>query len=242
MISHAVDGPVATITLDRPERRNALDARACHDLADAVTASVDAGARALVLRGSGGHFCAGADLSTVTDADFAPALRRALDTVAEAPLAVVVGVEGACMGAGVQLAVAADLRVATTDARFAVPAARLGIVVDHWTVRRVSRAVGPGQAAALLLAAEELTGQRAFDLGFVQRLGPPADAVAWAKLVATLAPLSVRGHKLALRSIDDDGVTEEEVAAAHRAAWASDDLTEGRAARDERRMPDFRGR
>jgi len=235
-------GSVVVVTLDRPERRNALDAQACHDLADAVGAAVAGGARALVLRGAGGHLCAGADLATVTDHDFAPALRRALDTVAEAPLVVVAAAEGACMGAGVQLAVAADLRVATPTARFAVPAGRLGIVVDHWTVRRVSRAVGPGQAAALLLAAEELTGERAHALGFVQRLGAPDDAVAWAEEIATLAPLSAQGHKLALRAVDDPAVDAGAVAAAHRAAWASADLVEGRAARAERRPPRFGGR
>jgi enoyl-CoA hydratase len=242
MISHAIDGAVGTITLDRPERRNALDLGACEALAAAVDAVVAAGARALVVRGTGGHFCAGADLTTVTDPDFGPALRHALDTLAAAPLAVLVAAEGACMGAGVQLAVAADLRVATPDTRFAIPAARLGIVVDHWTIRRVSRALGPGQAAAMLVAAEELTGRRAFDLGFVQRLGDAEVAGAWAHEIAALAPLSIRGHKLGLHHVDGEPEPHPDVVAAHRAAWASDDLTEGRAARVERRRPVFRGR
>jgi enoyl-CoA hydratase len=242
MISHSLDGLVATITLDRPERRNALDAQACLDVADAVEEVVTAGARALVLRGAGGHFCAGADLSTVTDPDFGPALRAALDAVAEAPIAVLAAIEGACMGAGVQLAVAADIRVATEGTRFAIPAARLGIVVDHWTTRRVSRALGPGQAAALLLAAEELTGRRAFDLGFVQRVGTFETAVGWAEEIAALAPLSIRGHKLGLRHVDDeDHDVPQDVAEARDAAWASADLVEGRLARTERRRPEFGG-
>jgi enoyl-CoA hydratase len=242
MISHEVDGHVGTITLDRPERRNALDVAACEDLAAAVDGVVAAGARVLVLRGAGGHFCAGADLGTVTDPAFAGALRRALDAVAEAPVAVIAATEGACMGGGVQLAVAADLRIATPSTRFAIPAARLGIVVDHWTIRRVSRALGPGQAAAMLLAAEELTGERAHALGFVQRLGDLSDALEWAAEIAALAPLSIRGHKLGLRHVDGDPAPHDDVVAAHRAAWTSDDLAEGRAARTERRPPRFEGR
>ena len=79
-------------------------------------------------------------------------------------------------------------------------------------------------------------------LGFAQRVGSPDDAVTWAREIAALAPLSVRGHKLGLRAVDDPRVPTAAVAAAHAAAWASADLAEGRLARAERRPPRFEGR
>jgi enoyl-CoA hydratase len=228
---------VAVVTLDRPARRNALDVQACLDLAAAAEEVAAAEARALVLQGAGGHFCAGADLAAVDDPAFAPALQQALLAVAAAPLLVVAAVEGVCMGGGVQLAVAADLRVVTPDARLAVPAARLGLAVDGWTASRLAAAAGPGQAAALLLAAEEMSGARAHAIGFAQRLGMPAEARAWAVEAAALAPLTVRAHKLALSRADGDPEAE----AARSAAWRSDDLREGKAAFAERRPPRFTG-
>lgn len=239
MIRLAWETPhVAVVTLDRPERRNALDVQACLDLAAATAEAGGAGARVLVLQGAGGHFCAGADLAAVEDPAFTPALQRTLLGLSAAPLAVLAAVEGVCMGGGVQLAVAADLRVVTPDARLAVPAARLGLAVDSWTARRLAAAAGPGEAAALLLAAAEITGERAYAIGFAQRLGTPAEARAWAVEVAALAPLTVRAHKLALVA-EDDG--EPQAEAARLAAWRSADLQEGKAAFAQRRPPRFTG-
>jgi enoyl-CoA hydratase len=230
---------VAVVTLDRPERRNALDVEACVDLAAATAEVVGAGARVLVLQGAGGHFCAGADLTTVEDPAFTPALQGALLGLAAAPLVVLAAVEGVCMGGGVQLAVAADLRVVTPDARLAVPAARLGLAVDTWTARRLAAAAGPGEAAALLLAAAEVSGDRAHAVGLAQRLGTPAEARGWAVEMAVLAPLTVRAHKLALAAVD--GASEAQAEAARLLAWRSADLQEGKAAFAERRPPRFTG-
>ncbi|CAA9248761.1 MAG: Enoyl-CoA hydratase [uncultured Acidimicrobiales bacterium] len=229
---------VAHITLDRPRRRNALDVQACTDLRAATEEVVAAGARSVVLRGSGGHFCSGADLAAVEDPAFTPALQAALQALAQAPLLVVAALEGACMGGGVQLALAADVRVVSTDARLSVPAARLGLAVDGWTARRLAAVAGAGEAAALLLAAAEIDGARAHAIGLAQRIGTPADAVAWALEAAALAPLTVQAHKLALACPDGDPEAE----AARAAAWRSADLREGRAAFAERRPPRFTGR
>ncbi|MEO5679190.1 MAG: enoyl-CoA hydratase-related protein [Acidimicrobiales bacterium] len=235
-LSWEADG-VAVITLDRPARRNALDVQACADLAGAVEEVVVAGARSLVVRGAGGHFCAGADIAATVDPAFTPALQLALRGLAAAPLLVVAAVEGACMGGGVQLALAADVRVTTADARISVPAARLGLAIDGWSGRRLAAAVGSGEAAALLLAAAEIDGARAHAIGFAQRLGTAADAVAWAVEAAALAPLTVQAHKLALILPEDDPQVED----ARAAAWRSSDLAEGRAAFAERRPPRFTG-
>jgi enoyl-CoA hydratase len=133
--------------------------------------------------------------------------------------------------------VACDLRVATPAAKFGIPAAKLGLMVDHWSVQRLTALAGEGPARAMLLAAEVVSGDDAHRLGLVQRVGDLQDALAWAEQIATLAPLSIAGHKLAL-----NGAPREEFQAAFDRAWASEDLAEGMAAFRERRSPEFRGR
>jgi enoyl-CoA hydratase len=239
-------GAVGLVVLDRPERRNALDGAACRALAEAVAALAGEGSRALVLAGAGPHFCAGADLSGVEDASFALDLRGALTALAEASVTTIAAVHGAALGAGTQLAIACDLRVGEADARFGIPAARLGLMVDHWTVQRLALYAGFGPARAMLLAAEELDGRAAHALGLVQRLAPAGGvldaALAWAGDIARLAPLTIAGHKVALNGLEQPVGDDPAVAAAFRRAWESADLAEGMAARAARRSPEFRGR
>jgi enoyl-CoA hydratase len=241
VIHYEQRGTIALVTIDRPERRNAVDHEALTGLDDAIRAATAATTRVLVLTGAGGHFCAGADLTGVEDATFAAALRVVLTSLRDAPFPTLAAVDGAALGAGTQLAVACDLRVATGNARFGIPAAKLGLMVDHWTVQRVALFVGHGPARAMLLAAEVLTGDEAVRLGFAQRAGDLDDALSWAGDIAELAPLTVRGHKLALNRIEPDLGDDPEVGAAFRRAWASADLREGLAAFRERRSPSFRG-
>lgn len=242
MIRAAQEGAVTVVTIDRPERRNAVNAEMCEQLTAAVDDGLAAGTRCLVLTGAGGHFCAGADLTGVEDEHFRTVLSTALLALCHAPVATIAAVEGAALGAGMQLAAACDLRVAVPDARFGIPAAKLGLMVDHWTVRRVARMVGEGPARAMLLAAEEVDGSRAFDLGLVQRTGGLDEALAWAADIARLAPLTIAGHKLALNRLAPEPDSDPEVEAAVRRAWGSEDVAEGMAAFRERRRPDFQGR
>jgi enoyl-CoA hydratase len=229
---------VATVTVDRPARRNALDTPTCELLTSEVLDAVAAGSRVIVLTGAGPHFCAGADLDGLHDEGFRAALRELLDTLCTVPVPVIAAVHGAALGAGTQLAVACDLRVVDPTARFGIPAAKLGLMVDHWTVRRVSLLAGAGPARAMLLAAEELDAETVLRIGFAQRAGGLAEAHAWAADIAALAPLTIAGHKVALNSLDEDAVVTE----AFRRAWSSLDLAEGMAAFRERRSPRFEGR
>jgi enoyl-CoA hydratase len=221
-------GHVVVLTIDRPERRNAVDAAALESLGAALDGCGDE-VRTVVLTGAGGHFCAGADLAGVKDAGFPALLRSVLDRLRLAPFVTVAAADGAALGAGTQLAVACDLRVATPQASFGIPAGRLGLAVDEWTVARLAALAGGGPARAMLLAAEVLKGDEAHRLGLVQRLGDLADDIA------ALAPLTVRAHKAALEP-------EPDAAAAIARAWASDDLREGLAAFRERRRPVFHAR
>ena len=235
-------GPVALVTIDRPERRNALDHEALEQLLDALARS--GAARVVVLTGAQGHFCAGADLTGVEDAGFTDLLRRVLAALRDDPRPVVAACDGAALGAGTQLAVACDLRVATPSARFGIPAAKLGLTVDHWTIERLSLLAGAGPARAMLLAAETYGGEDAHALGLVQRIGDLDEALGWADEIAALAPLTIAAHKVALNRLEmpvgrgDDA----DVLATADAAWASDDLQEGMAAFRDRRLPRFKGR
>lgn len=233
---------VVLVTIDRQERRNAVDHAALEGLLDALGDGIEREARALVLTGAGGHFCSGADLSTVEDDAFVGLLHRVLRTLREAPMPTIAAVEGFCLGAGSQLAVACDLRTATPEATFGVPAAKLGLLVDQWTVGRVASMVGQPMARAIFLAVEQVSGARAHELGLVQRLGGLDEALAWGESIASLAPLTIQGLKVGLNEAED---LPDEPTPAYRAAferaWSSDDLQEGLAAFGERRPPAFRG-
>jgi enoyl-CoA hydratase len=226
---------VLVVTIDRQERRNAVDREAVEALKDLAGSTT---ARVLVLTGAGGHFCSGADLTTLEDAAFAALVRSACEALGRPDLVTIAACAGAALGAGTKFAVACELRVAKPDAKFGVPAGKLGVVLDRLTVARISALAGAGAARAMLLGGEVLSGEDAHRLGFVQRLGGLDDAVAWADAIAGLAPLTLAGHKLALEQPDDAAANT----AAYDRAWSSADLAEGLAAFQEKRPPRFEGR
>jgi enoyl-CoA hydratase len=235
------------VTLDRPERRNALDHATLVELRAAVIGAPGRGARVLVLTGGGVNFCAGADLSTVEDDAFVALLRDTLETLRRVPIPVVAAIRGPALGAGTQLALACDLRLATSGATFGIPAGKLGLTVDHWTVQQLARQAGHSIARAMLVGAEVFDGARLAQSGFVHRLvGDDADvlgeALAWADSVSHLAPLTLAAHKAMLDAAEVAEEASDELAATRLAAWRSDDLAEGLAAFGERRRPIFRGR
>jgi enoyl-CoA hydratase len=244
MVRVAWDGEGASsgilvVTLDRPERRNAVDHETLIGLLDAQREAT--AARVVVLTGAPPAFSAGADLTGVEEGDFASALHRVLRGFTSMPVPVIAAVDGPALGAGAQLAIFCDLRVATPGSRFGIPAARLGIVIDHSTVERMTRELGWPIARAMLLAAEQYDATALHAAGAVHRLGGLDEAIAWARELAGLAPLAIAGHKLALERSGPPPAVDDLVEAARRAAWTSADATEGRRAFLEKRPARFTG-
>ncbi|QKT06393.1 enoyl-CoA hydratase [Gordonia sp. X0973] len=243
MIYSSTQDLVTTIELGREDKRNALDEEMVAQLSDAFAAAVDGGSRTIVLTGRGPVFCAGADLSgPVYDPAFLDKLVATLREIEAVPVPVIAALNGAALGAGLQLAMAADLRVMVPGALAGIPAAKIGVAVDEWTIRRLVSLVGAGHARGMLIGCEPLTADRALSVGFANRVGDLADAQHWAATLATLAPLTLQHYKLVLNG---DGARDEapaERAEAMMRAWTSEDLAEGRAARVERRTPVFQGR
>jgi enoyl-CoA hydratase len=235
-------GRVGLVRIDRHERRNALDAEHCNALREAVDEAVAGGARVLVITGHGSSFSGGADLGGVYGEEFRAALYGMLHGVAALPVPVIAAVNGPAIGAGTQLAIACDLRVASATATFAVPTARNGLAVDPWTVRRLALLAGGGPARALLLGAANLDASRAYALGLVDRLGDLDAALTWAEEISGFAPLSLRYSKTALEALLEPVPWDDAVDEAFEACWRSDDSAEGSRARAEKRAPRFQGR
>lgn len=234
-------GPVALLTIDRPERRNALDLEHCDLLRDALQDAAS-DSRVIVITGAGSAFCAGADLGGVYGPAFRTSLYAMLATITSLSQPVVAAINGPAIGAGTQLAIAADLRVASPSARFGVPTAKLGLAVDPWTVRRLALLCGGGPARALLLGCEEISAAEAQTFGLVQRQGELPDALEWATSLAGLAPLTLAYSKLALERTLEPPALDDALDAAFEGCWTSEDFAEGQAASKEKRPPVFRGR
>jgi enoyl-CoA hydratase len=231
------DGNVTLLTLTRDDRRNALNIELCNALREAAEAAVADGARVIVVTGRGSAFCSGADLGGVYGPEFLKALYGMLHGLTQLPVPVIAAVNGPAIGAGTQLSLACDLRVADETARFAVPTAKNGMAVDGWTIRTLAQLAGAGRARRLMLAADSLDRDEALAAGLVDRAGTLDDALAWAHEIAGLAPLALAHNKLVLNGGDDDAVH-----ASFAAVWASDDVREAAAARAEKRSPEFTGR
>ena len=237
MIGSTRDADVVIIELQREDRRNALNLELCNALRLATQEAADNGARAIVITGKGSAFCAGADLGGVYGPEFLDALYAMLHSLTKLPVPIIAAVNGPAIGAGTQLAMACDLRVADETALFGVPVARNGMAVDAWTVRTLGELAGGGVARRVLLAAQMLKREEALDCGLVDAHGTLSDAVAWAHEIASLAPMAIAHNKLVLNGAADDVITKsfDEV-------WASEDVREAAQARLEKRTPIFEGR
>ncbi|WP_283616756.1 enoyl-CoA hydratase [Mycolicibacterium poriferae] len=243
MISVTRDGHVMTLEMQRPERRNALNAELVDGLRDAIEKAAAEDVRVVVLTGGGHVFSSGADLSGGQGvADELPDKARALNlAIDSAPIPVIGAVNGPAIGAGVILSMICDLRVVAPEAYFQFPVAKYGIALDNWSIRRLTSLVGAGRARGMLLGAERLTADAALQTGMANRIGTLADAQAWAQEIAGYAPLALQHAK---RVLNDDGAYEDPWPAHQELfdrAWASQDIIEAQVARIEKRPPNFRG-
>lgn len=253
-VQERTHGRVRVVTLDRPERHNAIDLRLRAELGDAIERALDdPGIRALVITGAGGTFCSGGDLSTMSDV--APPAARARTEAAQritrllrgGSKPTVAAVEGAAFGAGVALALACDRVVAAEDARFSTAFTRVGLAGDMGITFTLPARVGPARARQLLMMPRELTAAEAAGAGLVDELVAPGvalqQALSDAEQLADGPPLALAAIRRALDEPAPALLTAlEREARVQVELFASNDLAEGAAAFTERRAPRFEGK
>jgi enoyl-CoA hydratase len=265
------DGGVALLWLDRPQKLNALHRPLWESIPRAMASlDADASVRVIVLAGKGKAFCAGIDLldhaqglagggSLSGLGESAVGKRRELyddirryqrtaSCFADTNKPVIAAVHGACIGGGMDLITACDLRLASADAVFSVRETRIAMVADVGTVQRLTRIVGDGAARELIFTGRDIDAARAKEIGLVNEVLPDTQAVISrarevAAEIAANSPLAVQGAKQVLgyaerRQID---ANLDYVALWNAAFLHSDDLTEAMTAFMQRRKPDFRG-
>ena len=250
-----VDGPVATLTLDRPEALNALTVAVKVALREALEAiAADRAVRAVILTGAGRAFCAGQDLAERERPDAVPLdveLRERYNPIILALRSmgqpVIAAVNGVAAGAGASLALACDLRIAATDARFVLAFGKIGLVPDSGATWFLPRLIGQARAAELAFVGDAISAEEALRIGLVSRVVPADDLLTEARTIADRiaagAPLANALTKTALEraaTIDLETALEGE-AKLQGIAGASADHAEGLAAFREKRAPRFTG-
>jgi enoyl-CoA hydratase len=271
VLSVETDGHVATLWLDRPEKRNALGPAFWSDLPRAMAAiGSDPEMRAVVIAAKGPHFTVGLDLvamsgltgssSSENGAPLSMAararsaraeilrLQASVTSVAECALPVIAAVHGYCIGGGVDLAAACDIRLASTDALFSVRETKVAIVADLGSLQRLPHIIGKGHLAELVYTGKDITAERAQSIGLVNQVSADADKVLsdareMAAEIAANSPLAVQGSKAVLTAGEACSVAEglEYVATWNAGFLASHDLTEAMTAFMEKRPAVFTG-
>ena len=247
-------GAVAVLTIDRPDKRNAMTAAMWAALPGALDAPAgDPGVRALVVTGAGPSFCAGADISELlggSDPDDPMADLRRHNLAAQAalrafPKPTVALIRGHCVGGGVEIAASCDLRFTDATGVFGLPPAKVGIVYPPASIRALLDLVGPATAKYLLLSGETIDAVTALRTGLVDRLVPAeqleAEVFGFAEVLASRSALTQRAVKEVVAALVDgrDDDAEARAATWYRETIARGELAEGVAAFAERRPPAF---
>jgi enoyl-CoA hydratase/carnithine racemase len=256
-ILSATSGAIATLTFNNPERHNAMSL----DMWRAATAvleqfELDPAVRVIVLTGAGGKaFVSGADISkfeserATVDAilEYNIAVDRFGQVLGECSKPTVAMIRGYCIGGGVGIAVCCDMRIANDAARFAVPAAKLGLGYGYANVRRIMDLVGPQFATEMLLTARQFDAADAMRMGLVNHVVPDAEIETYvlelAGVISNNAPLTIRAVKRIVRELrrNPDDADVAACDALVRQCFESADYREGRQAFLEKRKPVFRG-
>ena len=208
LVHYSVEGSVARLTLDSPDNRNALSTALVNQLHQGLTdAAEEAGVRAVVLDHTGGTFCAGADLTQAASGgpavdpghlavDRARELTQLLRRILKLPMPVIAAVDGHALGAGAELAYAADFRIGTPSVRIGNPETGLGILAAAGASWRLKELVGEPVAKEMLLAGSVLRAERALAVNLITEIHEPSDLMAaahsLADRIATQDPLAVR--------------------------------------------------
>lgn len=244
------DGAVRVVTLDRPEKRNALNPTMLGQLQAAFTTEPPPAERVTVIRAEGSVFCAGVDLKERESngmATSATAIEQMLHSIELYPLPVVAVVQGDAIAGGNELALHCDLVVASAEANFGMSLAQIGLAPSWFLAKKLLEVGGPVFARRMLLLGDPIPSTRLAELGLIHEAVDPAtlDQAASAVIdrLAANAPLSLRAMKgvLTRQMTFRDGIHHDDVDQLVGAARISSDSKEGIAARLERRSPSFKG-
>jgi len=259
LIYEVKDG-IATLTLNRPERLNALGDSLRDDLHDAIVrSSVDPDVRVIVVTGAGKGFCAGGDVKAMNEnreagrerpvlEKVAPSRDRTLLAMQDAPQPIIAAVNGAAAGAGMNLALACDIRIASTAARFAQAFVRRGLHPDWGGTYFLPRIVGMAKAAEMIFTGDLIDADEALRLGIVSRVVPPEELMPavheLARKIATGPPVAIRLARRALYHNAECDLRQalEFETFAQNVCQETEDAREGIRAFVEKRAPVFRGR
>ena len=249
---------IARVTFNNPERLNALSIEMRAALPNVLaTLNDDPDVRVLVITGAGGKaFVSGADISEFGEHRTSPEARAAYDRAGAATQKawrdvgkpIIAKIQGYCIGGGLLTAMAADIRIASDDSQFGVPAARLGLGYAFAGVAQLMDLVGPGWAAEILFSARRLDATQARDIGLINRFVPASrledEVMELARAIGSNAPLTIAAVKAALREARRDPAERDlaRVAALVEACFRSTDYLEGQQAFAEKRSPKFSGR
>jgi len=251
-----VDGHVATITLNRPDRLNALTEDLHAALGAALAEATDPAVRAVVLTGAGGKaFVSGADISkfeserSSKDAidRYNAAVDQANTAVYEFPKPTIAMIRGYCIGGGVGLALCCDLRICSDNSKFGVPAAKLGLGYGFKGIKKLVDVVGPSFAKEIFFTARQFTAAEALQMGLVNRALPDAEVEKYVKdyaeTISGNAPLTVNSVKYIVGEVvkDENKRNLKRCDDLVAQCFASKDYVEGRKAFMEKRKPAFTG-
>lgn len=251
---YELQGPMALITINRPDKHNAISLATLDELQASVQrAALDDAVRVITITGAGDRaFAAGSDLGEVLHRDLRKALEPIVQGLADqlerTPKPTIAAINGICMGGGLEVALGCDLRIATPNARFATPEGKLGIIPGGGATARLPRLVGRGWGMEMLLMGEPIDAERALAIGLVTRLVQPGELIPEARRMAehlaSFAPFVPRTMKAMVHfgmeaSLAGALMLEKY---AQGALVQTEDKVEGITAFLEKRDPNFKGR